>query len=388
MAPPLRCGLPRGRFVAIERGRCHQGIVSNPGELSCMDNLVMECFRIDESGYTGFDLLNPAQRFQGAAAVSITDEEAGGLIQKHFPKLQAAELKYRSLARRPANRGPLLALQQEVLNRHKCVTYVCDKQYLLVLMFVDYAVEPFYYQRDVNLYEDGQNYAMASLLYKAGPALFGKTEFDNLLAAFQRAMKEKTPDSLRALVHAAQRTKWHQLPEALGPLAQADPECLSAIATPEITTDAAMVVLQSLFSRMEAMAEGPYRVEHDRSKNLLTYNELLQRYIDHREEVEFRQSPIATIKFPLKLASVTQVESKASPAVQIADVMIGAAIEAANGLTGLRTSALDPNAVLSLYAEEQLIHLLPSIDFAEQKRFRQGTQAAQLIDYFAANFHK
>lgn len=30
----------------------------------------MECFRIDEGGYTGFDLLNLDQRFQGAAAQS------------------------------------------------------------------------------------------------------------------------------------------------------------------------------------------------------------------------------------------------------------------------------------------------------------------------------
>lgn len=43
-------------------------------ELCCVDNVAMECFHIDESGYTGFDLLNPAQRFQGAAAVSITEE--------------------------------------------------------------------------------------------------------------------------------------------------------------------------------------------------------------------------------------------------------------------------------------------------------------------------
>ncbi|XHO04767.1 hypothetical protein ACEQUB_01657 [Ralstonia syzygii] len=33
----------------------------------------MECFRIDESGYTGFDLLNPEQR-QGATAIAISDE--------------------------------------------------------------------------------------------------------------------------------------------------------------------------------------------------------------------------------------------------------------------------------------------------------------------------
>ncbi len=74
--------------------------------------------------------------------------------------------------------------------------------------------------------------------------------------------------------------------------------------------------------------------------------------------------------------------------MQLADVMIGAAIEAANNLTGQRAGTLDAQQVMALYADHQLIHMLPSIDFEEQKRFRQGTQAAQTIDYFAENFHK
>lgn len=346
----------------------------------------MECFHIDESGYTGFDLFNSEQRFQGATAVAITDDEAARLIRTHFPKLQAPELKYHALARRPGYRQPLLDLQRAVLSQHKCVTYICDKRYLLLLMFMDYAVEPYYYERDVDFYQDGQNYALASLLYTVGPTLFGKATFDALLAAFQRAIKEKSPQALEALVRTVRTLHWQQLPEALGPLALAAPECLSAIATPGVSTDAAMVVLQSLICRMEVIASGPYRVEHDQSKNLLMYHELLQRYIAHQDEVEFRQSQIAGIRFPLKLSSVTQVNSKTSPAVQIADVMIGAAIEAANGLTGLREPLLDPQAVMSLYAEDQLIHMLPSIDFDGQIRFRKGTQAAEVIEYFASHF--
>ena len=348
----------------------------------------VECFRIDESGYTGFDLLNPEQRFQGASAIAISDDEAMRLIKDHFPKLQAVELKYRSLARRPGNHQRLLNLQRDVLSGYKCVTYICDKRFLLLLMFMDYAVEPFYYERGVNFYEDGQNYGLASLLYRVGPALLGRTEFDGVLAAFQRAVKEKSPESLQALVFATRKTRWRELPEALGPLAQyGAPECLQAIATPGVSTDAAFIVLQSLISRLEVMASGPYRIEHDQSKNLLTYHDLLLRYIRHDQEIEFRQSEIASIKFPLKLMSVCQVDSKTSPAVQLADVVIGAAIEAANTLTGKLTSGLDAEKVISMYAENQLIHLMPSIDFAAQREFRKGSQANEVIDYFGANFH-
>jgi hypothetical protein len=72
--------------------------------------------------------------------------------------------------------------------------------------------------------------------------------------------------------------------------------------------------------------------------------------------------------------------------VQLADVMIGAAIEAANNLAGLRSGGPDPEVLMPLYGDNQLIHMIPSIDFEEQRRFRQGTQAAEVIDYFAANF--
>lgn len=37
-------------------------------------------------------------------------------------------------------------------------------------------------------------------------------------------------------------------------------------------------------------------------------------------------------------------------------------------------------------ARGQLIHLVPDIDFDAQRRFRQGTQAAEVIDYFAEHF--
>jgi hypothetical protein len=347
----------------------------------------MECFRIDESGYTGFDLLNPEQRFQGAAAVAIEDEDAARLIKAHFPRLQATELKYRALSRRPGNHPRLRALLGDLLRDYKCVTYVCDKRFLLTLMFLDYAVEPFYYERGINFYEDGQNFSMGSLLAIAGPSLLGAAAFDELLAAFQRAMKEKSRDSLRDLVEAARRTRWREFPQAVGPLAQyAAHECLEAIATPGVTTDAAMVVMQALISRMEVMAAGPYRVEHDQSKNLVTYHDLLQRFIDHTDEIELRQSAIASVKFPLKLTEVVQVDSKVSPAVQLADVMIGAALEAANIMVGQRTDGPDPDALLALFAEDQFIHLIPDLDFEGQNAFRKGSQASAMIDYFAANF--
>jgi hypothetical protein len=347
----------------------------------------VQTYRIDEGGYTGFDLLNDAQRFQGAAAIAIEDDEAARLIKEHFPKLQATELKYRSLSRREGNHPRLLGLMKDLLSSFPCVTYVCDKRFLLSLMFVDYAVEPFFYDLGgPDLYEDGQNYAMASLLHMAGPTLVGREPFDKMMEAFQLAMKEKSPQSMRDLVLAARATNWRALRTVLGPLAEAvHPGILDAIATPGVSTDIALVVLQSLISRLEVMAPGPYRIEHDQSKNLSTYHQLLQWFIDHDADVEFRASPIASMKFPLKLTEVVQVDSKVSPAVQLADVMIGAAIEAIGTMAGQRSGGLDPDALLPLYRDDQIISLGPSVDFEESKAFRRSSQMSEMIDYMTMN---
>jgi len=37
-------------------------------------------------------------------------------------------------------------------------------------------------------------------------------------------------------------------------------------------------------------------------------------------------------------------------------------------------------------SDDQFIHLVPSIGFDEQKQFREGAHAAEMIDYFAEHF--
>jgi len=277
-----------------------------------------------------------------------------------------------------------MELQRAVLSEHKCVTSICDKRFVLVLKFLDYAVEPFYYERGVDYYADGQNIGYASLLYVTGPTLLGETEFEALLGAFQAAVRLKTSAAINRLLLIARSIQVPELMEALGPLCAGSRACLDAICNPRVTTDAALAVLQSLIHRTEVLCTEPYRIEHDQSKNLRTYYDHLTRLIAHQERVEFVVTRNTTMRFPLKLQSVSQVDSKSSPSVQIADVMVGAALDAVRGVTS-GTSLLDPDEVFAMYAEDQMIHLVPSLDFEEQRAFSEGSRASELIDYFARN---
>lgn len=343
----------------------------------------MECFSIDESGFTGFDLLNKHQPFQGSTAVSIQPEEAKRLIKYFFPRLQAAELKFRSIAKRSAYRKPLIELLRAVLSDHKCVTSVCDKRFVLILKFLDYAVEPFYYEHGVDYYADGQNFAYASLLYFTGPTLLGATEFEALLSAFQAAVRLKTNAAINRLLLIARSIQAPDLMDALGPLRAGSSACLDAICNPLVTTDAALAVLLSLIHRTEVLCTEPYRIEHDQSKNLRSYHDHLTRLIAHQDRVEFVVTRNTTMRFPLKLHSVSQVDSISSPSVQIADVMVGAALDAVRGTVTSGASLLDPDDVIAVFSEDQIVHLVPSPDFVAQRAFSEGSRTSELIDYIA-----
>ncbi len=61
----------------------------------------MECFHIDESDCTGFDLLNPEQRFQGATALAITDRKPKRTMVITWVPNKRRRAQFRSSRARP-----------------------------------------------------------------------------------------------------------------------------------------------------------------------------------------------------------------------------------------------------------------------------------------------
>jgi len=55
----------------------------------------METVYIDESGYTGYDLLNKSQPYQAASFIMISEKDAQLLIRETFPKNKSSELKHK-----------------------------------------------------------------------------------------------------------------------------------------------------------------------------------------------------------------------------------------------------------------------------------------------------
>ena len=229
------------------------------------------------------------------------------------------------------------------------------------------------------------NYSLGSLLYYAGNSLLGQNNFSDVLKLFQYALNSKSDVSAVALIEKIKASKWQELPECFGPLVREAPSCIDALKSKEISSDAAFIVLLSVISKLESAIATEYSVKHDTSKNLEQYDYILNKMISHKSDVSFKETAITTLKFPLKINSVSQVDSKESLGVQLSDILVGGIIDFSKHISGTKSNEYNVK-IANLYREDQLIHLLPSMDFARDKDFRKNTEGGKLIEYFAQHF--
>ncbi len=76
------------------------------GDFHVSFGITMETVYMDESGYTGYDLLNLDQPVQAASSLMIDEKTAQGLIVDTFPKSRAKELKHKKISK--SHRGRCL----------------------------------------------------------------------------------------------------------------------------------------------------------------------------------------------------------------------------------------------------------------------------------------
>ncbi|WP_428305386.1 DUF3800 domain-containing protein [Lacipirellula sp.] len=336
---------------------------------------------LDESGYTGRDLLNKEQRFLVLSALFISEDDAKALKAQYFPSLQSPELKHQALARRSQNWSALLAVQRECLQTHRGISFVADKQYLCVLKFLDDCIEPSFCARGFDFYKDGFNHAMASVLCRTGPTIFGAQEFESLMRLYIRASATKESVDIDALCsHARTLRSNEHLGDLLTPVADNHPEFRREISSPNTSTNVASSLLFGLVSQLESRSGGEYTLTHDASPAMRKYHDAIVSMM-HTDVADFRISDVASISFPLQLKQIVEADSKASTSLQLADLLAGGVHTASKSLFDAAAQSDYSTSVLELYSDDNFMFMFPSSDCTDIRDRFANTEAAQMIDF-------
>lgn len=337
---------------------------------------IMLTVYVDESGFTGGDLLNADQPFMALSAVFIGDDEAKELCDKHFAGVQAPELKHAALVRRAGYHPALLAAQSECLNKYGAVSYVVDKRYMCVLKLLDDCVEPACFADGIDFYADGSHLGLASLLTVTAPVFWGKARFDELLLLYQAAVRDKTNAAIDALSNCAEKLTKLELGGYLLPLAARHPAIISELRG-EGSSDIAPSLLFGLLSKLEEYTTAGYELVHDPSPGMRAFHGMLE-VLRKAPPQNFHVSSLCQIRYPLKLSAVREGDSKQHRGLQLADLLAGGIVTAVRQKPALAAYGAE---VLKLYGEHNLLHMIPNTDFGEVKQQFAGSQISEAIHF-------
>ena len=153
---------------------------------------------LDEAGFTGNSMLDPAQPMFVYSGLALAQEQAAELHSEAIARfrLQGHELKGSNLVKRPRGRQAVSWLLSQSVE--DCLVVVSDKRYALAGRFFEYLIEPPLADLSSVLYalEFQKFVAMVLYCHYAG----GDSSAEALLKDFEQLMRTLDPEQVDAVV--------------------------------------------------------------------------------------------------------------------------------------------------------------------------------------------
>jgi Protein of unknown function (DUF3800) len=348
---------------------------------------------LDESGFTGQDLLNPHQPVFCIASTTLDDTTADRYHAELLEQSNAREAKHNRLMRRTSGRARIANfLQQIKADDDAFAVWVGHKRFALLTYFVDLWCEPLALQSGFDLYQDGAALAMSNMTFYALPAFTSDEFMTSILQDFQTMMLTRSRqayDRLLSNLTLKYSSSERDVQDILIPF-------LSSVhllgyghlrRLPEFAMDLAEAGLVRLCHLWRSLTPGPFILHHDRSTQLARDRHVWETVVSKdMPPAEFGAGDRHAI-FPVNVQRAVFVDSVLEKQVQLCDVVAGAVATWGRGLVRKETSEY-----LELLKEVDLQPLVratiwPEPKFDPDELGMRGWSGA-MLDYLAEELAK
>jgi hypothetical protein len=282
---------------------------------------------MDEAGNTGAALLDPDQTVFTLASTDFTKTEAASILAQVAGA--APEPKFSTLRKSGSGRHRLIQfLRDEALTPDRVKVNVFHKEYMVVCKMVDLLTEAKARRAGLDLYNQGQNIALANLIYFVGPHACGKSGLRSILDAFVgmiRNPEESTILRFQKVLRDQIGLSRHQGFEPLLGLLELDDTALRF--------ELSDVNYLELDPAIPAFVEHCYAwgrshgcefdIIHDQSKPIASERSKFEALMDKTIPQMTVGYDRRTIEFPLRASSLSFGDSKQLPQLQVADLIAG-----------------------------------------------------------------
>lgn len=285
----------------------------------------------DESGYTGYNLLDPAQPIFSIASADIAEERAGEILRASFPKYQGDEFHFTNIWR-SRNRDGLRSFcnhLHEVADLSFC--YVTDKRFAVLTKIMDYLVEPAITDAGYDFYDEGFCWKYSNYVY------FGLTQFappellDSLLRFYQEFSRNPTHDSLSTLcfrLRMMASSVDDQLHIFLDQMAMGAElfERYNNLADFRSTNNLQTSTMIAVIGHWRQSHPEDFAVVHDASSTFLRDRDMWEAVTGtENPDVALKAGDGSFVEYPMRVISTEAMDSRDSRSIQFCDILAGLA---------------------------------------------------------------
>jgi Protein of unknown function (DUF3800) len=285
---------------------------------------------LDETGYTGPDLINAEQPMYVLASTIVDEVEAQALLDSCFENPHA-EVKYAKRAKSRRGREQILEFLRALkVDLSRVAFFSFHKQYLLLANLIDFWLEPMMFEGGVNLYERGANIALTNVCFLTLGTCLGLGGRRELLRRFQVMTRDRTSFAYHNFWNSLRKAlKQHELlAEVLSGLLLAEHKLgekhLGQL--PDNMLDPCDIgLLQTVQHWRKQLPDSDFVLFHDESTMLERQRVFWEAILDPTNPVAEVGQDRRTIKFPLPVQGFRLEDSRDFPQLQVADLVAGAA---------------------------------------------------------------
>lgn len=293
----------------------------------------------DESGFTGYNLLDAAQPIFAIASADIEEQRALEILKDSFPKYQGNEYKFSNIWS-SKNRAGLLKYAEHLRGfADLSFIYIAVKRFAVLTKIVDFLIEPYMTDAGFDFYGDGFCWKYTNYIH------FGFTQFappellDALLRNYQAFSRNPSLESL-ALLHSQLQIMAASSDEPVQIfLEQMELGARLFLEYNDIDSFGGSDELQTttmfaIVSYWRKKYSEDFAVVHDASSNFLRSREMWERVTSVNVPQQLHRGGDGSfVEFPLRVVSTTPVDSKDSRCVQFCDILAGLATRLFSPLT-------------------------------------------------------
>lgn len=344
---------------------------------------------MDETGFTGEDLMSESQPVFVHVSTDLTDEEARNLFDRYFSGVRVRELKHSKLSRRPSHQRKILDFLQGVKSSpQRFTSCVCHKRFLLLTYLVDLWVEPAMRKYGIDLYKDGANLGLANMAYYCLKSFQSDAYLSDILIRFQHMMRKRTLlsynvfwDKLYRDFHTLDKNTNDILVFFLGGERELGFPHLRSL--PNRSIDPIFTTAHSTVGHWRKHKDQPLKLVHDQSSNFAKDKELWDLMTSPDMDRATIGIPGREMRFPLNVAETKFTASKEHLQLQYCDLLAGACATRARRVLGFRHGDVYSAGLEAVGLDDfSIVTIWPQPAVTPEELGMKGW-SSQLVDYTA-----